>query len=509
MNTSKIFKGLSIAFCALTMMTSCGDAFLTTESTEKPEAGAPATEGAILSALTATYQILLFDTYAANNYNAILLMSDLRSDDLYKGGGDAGDQSALYSLSQFNVAPSESLIGLWSIYYSGIARANNAIISCENAVSVPAAKLTQYTAEAYFLRAYYTHLLWKLFGDIPYFTRPLQEPYLAKQYTSDEIYTFIMDDLEVACQEGAMLMNTNSGSTIGRASRAAALMLKSRVVMYQQDTDRYAEVAADLACIINSGEFELYSDFDALWEDTQEFCEESIFEANHIPDGKVWPNGWQGYGTNLPAFISPSELKDPEKVFKGGWGFAPVRLEVLDIFENGDTRLAGSINDWREGEYARRFQDTGLFQRKYAAREGYNPPPGDQDLNYTNNLRIFRYAETLLSYAELVSMHGVAEQGASAQAAFDAVRERAFGESKPIALTAENIKLERRREFVGEGMRFYDLVRWGDAESVLTESNPAFHSSRTFTANKRYIPIPQSEIDKTKGTKYPLEQRYY
>ena len=96
---------------------------------------------------------------------------------------------------------------------------------------------------------------------------------------------------------------------------------------------------------------------------------------------------------------------------------------------------------------------------KYAARQGYNPQ-GDVDLNYANNFRLFRYAETLLNYAEMIVMHGQSPVGSlTAQTALDMVRERAFGESRPITATAENIKLERRREFVGEGMRFWDIVQ--------------------------------------------------
>ena len=194
-------------------------------------------------------------------------------------------------------------------------------------------------------------------------------------------------------------------------------------------------------------------------------------------------------------------------MFKGGWGFAPVRLSAYQMYEEGDLRRDASINDWREGSYSKRFQDTGLFQRKYAAREGYNPPPGDQDLNYCNNLRIFRYAETLLNYVELVKMGGAPEaQGVSADECFNQIRRRAFGTDKPIAITAQNIKNERRKEFLGEGMRFWDLVRWGDAPSVLTENNSEFNSVRTFEEWMKYLPIPQGEMTKTLGTEFELKQ---
>lgn len=501
------FLAIIAVFAGVLLTTSCGDDFLTASSTEKQEAGGAATEGAILSNLGSAYQILLFDSYANNNYNAVLFMSDLRSDDVFKGGGDAGDQGQLYRLSQFTSSAAETLGGLWNIYYKGLARCNNVIIACENAVDVNEAKLTQYKAEAHFLRAYYVHLLWKFWGNIPYFEEPLTtSPYMTRQYTADEIYNEIMEDLVVACEEGAMPMKA-TGADLGRASRAAALMLKARVVLYQKDQSRYGEITNDMATVINSGEYELFSDFDAMWADENEFCIESIFESNQIPEGKTWGDGNQGYGTNLPAFISPNELKDPSGVFKGGWGFGPARPGAYQMYEEGDTRRDGSINAWPAGSYGARFQDTGYFQRKYAAREGYNPPPGDTDLNYCNNLRIFRFAEALLNYTELVRMHGQSEvQGLSAQACFDRIRSRAFGGSNSLEANAANIKLERRREFMGEGMRFWDLVRWGDAESVLTENLPQYNSTRTFQDWMKHLPIPQEEMEKTKGTEFELKQ---
>jgi hypothetical protein len=486
---------------------SCGDDFLTSSSAERRAAGEEATETTILSFLGSAYQPLLFDSYAANAYESIMLMSDFRSDDIYKGGGDAGDQLYLYNLSIFTTTPTTSLAGLWNIYYSGLARCNNVLMNCETATGIAPARLEQYKAEGHFLRAYYTHLLWKLFGNVPYFTEHLQSPYLAPQYTADEVYGFIMDDLDYACAEGRMAMKT-SGADLGRASRAAALMLKARVALYRKDLSRYAEITGDMATIISSGEYELFPDFAAMWNDENEFCTESIFESNQLPEGKTWASGWGGYGTNLPAFIAPSELSDPNGVFKGGWGFGPVRTAAYSMYEANDTRRDGSINAWPDGSYAVRFQNTGYFLRKYAAREGYNPPPGDQDLNYANNLRLFRYAEALLNYVELVKMHGQPEaQGVSADAQWALVRDRAFGGTAPLlSITNDNIKLERRREFLGEGMRFWDLVRWGDAVTVLTENDTEHNSARTFTEKKKYLPIPQGEIDKTKGTEHELKQ---
>lgn len=512
----KIYKLFVIAAAAGMVLTSCGEKFLTAHTTHQGQAGAEATESAILSYLTATYQPLLMDSYANYNYNHILLLSDLRSDDIYKGGGDAGDQSWMYHLSLFQIPASESPTGIWSLYYTAIARANNTLLAIDNAVGFDSdaakRKLAGYKAEALFLRAYYLHHLWKLYGNIPFFTEPLEDPFMAPQKTADEIYADIMTDIAVAEVAAAdagdeFPMYTNKTAKQARANLAALYMLKARVVMYQNDQAKYNEVAADMAKIISSASYELVP-FDALWTgaDENDFSRESIFESNQISDGKRdWGSAWTGCGTNLPAYISPNELADP--VFCGGWGFGPVRKSTWDMYEEGDVRREGSINKFEPGTYGPRFQDTGLFQKKYAARTALRSPIGTVDLNYPNNLIIFRYAETLLNYAELVGVQGAsAASGISAQDCLDQIRSRAGLGSIPV--NAENIKAERRKEFVGEGMRFWDLIRWGDAQSVLTESDTEYQSVRTFTpAKDKYLPIPQSEMSRTAGTgEFELKQ---
>ncbi|HZL08805.1 MAG TPA: RagB/SusD family nutrient uptake outer membrane protein [Prolixibacteraceae bacterium] len=490
-----------LALSALIGLSSCGDDFLSVTPTASQEAGGEATEGAILSNLASCYQIMLFDSYANGNYNSVLLMSDLRSDDIYKGGGDAGDQGSLYRLSQLDATATELPAGLWNIFYKGISRCNNVILACDNATGVSEANLNQYKAEAHFLRAYYTHWLWKFWGNIPFFEESLPAPYMATQLSADEIYTKIIADVDFAIEGDKLPMRTTAAND-GRITKAAAMMLKARVVMYQKDQTKYAAVLSDMAGIINSGKFDLVADFPSIWLNAGEFGIESILESNQLPEGKTWGESNQGYGTNLPAFISPNGLTGQEP-FIGGWGFAPVRTEAYSIFEDGDTRREGSINKFEDGTYSVRFQNTGLFMAKYAARKGYNPPPGDVDLNYDNNVRIFRYAEVLLNAAELMVMDGVAPvDGVTAKSCLDAVRLRAGVEAIPA--TAANIKLERRREFLGEGMRFWDLVRWGDT-SLLTENKPAFSSVRTWDDHCKYLPIPQAEIEKTEG-EFKLQQ---
>jgi hypothetical protein len=511
------FLLLTVSAAATVTFNACSEDFLTsTNAGSSRTVDDPADADALLGFAAAAYQPLLLDNFAPvrgvngdGKFHSIVLTADLRSDDIYRGGSSVGDVPELWRLFSFTSEPTQTLNGLWNVCYTGIARANLFIRACANTVDVTPEQQKRFNAEAHFLRAYYTHLLWKNWGNVPYFTEALEEPYIAPQYSANEIYQFIVADLRVACDPEALPMKNAAGEE-ARTSLAAALMLKARVVLYQNDVALYPEITNDMASIIVSSQYSLMPDFAAIWKDSGEFCAESIFEANHLPKGKEWGNlsgSFGGFGTVLPTMISPDEPKPAatsELDNVRGWGFAPVRKEAYAIYETGDARRDGSINTWKTGAYKPSFQNTGYFLAKYAARRSYGNT-GSAPLNFPNNVRIFRYAETLLNYVELVKMHSQAEaQGVSADAQFAAIRSRAIRDPPTTAATPDSIKLERRREFLGEGMRFWDLVRWGDAPVVLTEIGTDYE--RTFTDAKKYLPIPQSDIDKTRGAAYELEQ---
>ena len=114
---------------------------------------------------------------------------------------------------------------------------------------------------------------------------------------------------------------------------------------------------------------------------------------------------------------------------------------------------------------------------------------GDAVLNYQQDTYIIRLADTYLMEAEALG-----GTGARAQALLTAVRARVG--LPPVAVSMAAIKAERRRELAGEGHRFFDLVRWGDAATAL--------ASRGFKAGKNEIfPIPYAELINTKLVQNP------
>lgn len=133
--------------------------------------------------------------------------------------------------------------------------------------------------------------------------------------------------------------------------------------------------------------------------------------------------------------------------------------------------------------------------------KNFKQSSGDQNLNYNNNYRYYRYAETLLNAAELSLRTGGSGTG-EAKTWLNEVRTRA-GLAGLANVTVDDVLTERRLEFVGEGKRYFDLVR-AEGISGASASNKATtalvpdeygYRTNSWTAKKKYIPIAQGELD--------------
>lgn len=483
------------------LATGCSDSFLeVTSPTQEFIDTYYTTDAHIQEAVVAAYDPLHWTDWGMNEYNPVTLMSDIMADDLWIGGQDRTDNQAWHLMMNFEAIPTNVIKGLWSVAYSGVKRSNDVLTYLEWAgENVTTENRAYYTAQVLTLRALYYNWLWKFWGNIPYYDVNLTAPYLAEQLPADQVYEKIIADLDNVISMDVLPMRETS-ENYGRVTKAMAYMLYAEVVMYQNDESRYGKALQYMQEIINSGEYDLVDDYASIFKESGEWNKESIFEVNYTDDNAVrsWSAPLTAGGTVLPTLISPHTWPDGTDGHDQGWGFCPVRLETYERYANNDTRRDATC--WNAGalgvDYNKRYQDTGLFLEKYAALTGNNKDQkADAQLNWNNNLRIYRFSETLLNAAELIARGA---GSGDAKLYLNKVRKRA-GLVTELEPTIDNIIEERHLEFVGEGKRYWDLIRTGKASSVLVPDEYGYRTN-TWTENKKYLPIPQSEIDAAQGT---------
>jgi SusD family. len=494
MKTNKIL--INSLLVLTIVLASCKDSFLEVDPpTQTTIQEYYTTQEHVYQALIATYDPLEWPDWAMGQYNPVNIMSDIMADDIWVGGASKTDNQFWHLMMNYEALPNNCMTGLWTDEYSGIKRANDCIQYIGWAKdNMTEAQQKMYTAEAKVLRDYYYNNLWKFWGNIPYYTTNLQSPYYAPQITADQVYTNVITDIQEAIDMNVLPMKQESDS-LGRVTKAMAYMLYTEMVMYQKDESRYATALKYMQEIISSGKYALNSDYAALWEESGEWCNESIWEINYKDDNAVrsWNGPLVAGGTVLPRLISPSSWTDGTAGVDNGWGFAPVRAETYERYSSSDKRRdATCFNAAANGKYTARYQDTGYFLYKYIARTGYNKDQkADADLNYNNNLRVYRYAECLLNTAELLLRTNGSTDDATKY--LNMIRDRA-GISDVTTATIDKIIEERHLEFVGEGKRYWDIVRSGKASTILVPDSYGYRTN-TWSENRKYQPIPQSELD--------------
>ena len=508
----KKYKYMAVCLMASVLLTTgCADSFLEVSSpTDETIDTYFTTDEHIQEAVVAAYDPLHWPDWAFDEYNPVNLMSDIMADDLWVGGDSKTDNQPWHLMMNFEAIPTNMIYGLWKCAYSGVKRCNDVITYLDWATDVTDANRAYYEAQVIALRVFYYNWVWKFWGNVPYFDKNLTAPYVAEQLTADQLYEKMVTSLEEVIQLNVLPMREDS-ENYGRVTLAMVYMLYAEIVMYQNDDSRYSTALKYMEEIISSPQYDLMPDYTDIFKETGEWSIESIFEINYKDDNAVrdWGSPLVAGGTALPTLISPYIWPNGTDNHDRGWGFCPVRKETYERYSNNDTRRnatcwnAQAVLDAHNAEhpgdklsYTTRYQDTGFFLEKYAAITGNNKDQkSSSELNWNNNLRIYRYSETLLNAAELITRG--AGQG-DAKKYLNLVHKRA-GLVTEIEPTLDNIIEERHLEFVGEGKRYWDLIRTGKAASVLVPDAYGYRTN-SWSSSKKYLPIPQKEIDAAKGT---------
>lgn len=395
--------------------------------------------------LIGAYSALQSVNYMGLRY---FVFADLTADNaLHTGTFPSFAQISQRSILTDNV----ELSNMWNAIYVGINRANNLIANVPS-VDDPAFNKESVLGQARFLRAYHYFNLINYFGGspsgfgnnglgVPLRTTPTLTPGDADptpRASEAEVIAQVLEDLDFAI---ANLPESFAGAAgKGRATRSAAIALKSRVQLYQNNYQDAADLAGQ---VIETERFELVDNYQDIYE--QRNTAESIWELQ-----------FDAVNSNSIAFFwLPTSL--------GGRNEVSPATNLAVAHEEGDERLETNVL-------------TTTYTGKYTRIS-----------DGTDHVMLIRYAEVLLNRAEALARIGGVENMLEATALLNEVRDRA--ELAPVAeLTQEAlidaILKERRIELANEGHRWFDLRRTGRAAEVLGITDP----------NRLRWPIPQREI---------------
>lgn len=394
---------------------------------------------------------------------------EITSDNADKGSTPEDGPESL-AMDNFTVTLTNSMVNsLWVGYFDIVSAANNAIFQMSKFYEAQAnAENKEYVlqceGEAKFIRAYAYFNLVRLFAKVPKIDKTMTAEELAdvKPSTPAELYAFIEKDLEEAI---AVLPESYSKAFAGRITVYTAHALKAKVHLYQAE---YAAVAEHAGKVMESGRYRLLSDFREVFSIDGENSEESLFEIQCSDLG-------MSTGTNVPYFEyayhqGPRGGKNASNM--QGWGFCVPSADLIKFYEDrGEvirpaTTLLRAGTTTPEGDYI----DTGencplVYNGKVYTPSAYNEWSYN-GYGFDHNVRILRYSDVLLMYAEAVARGAseYAQAGMTAQAAFDWVRSRAGLPS--VGLDVDAIIDERRAELAMEEDRFFDLVRTGKTDKL-------------------------------------------
>lgn len=488
----------------------------------------------------------------------------VRSDDAYKGGGGTGDVGEIDAMEHYNaVTPTMDafVFRTWKNLFKSIGRANVALRAV-NALpdAAPTKKIRQ--AELKFLRAHSYFTMKLLYKNIPIFDENASEEDILKTSNvldNDALWNKIAADFQFAIDNLPV-----SQPELARANKLTAQAYLAKVRLYQAykqdathhvtsiDQARLTEVVNLTQAVIASGKYALSADIANNFLAETENGPESVFAIQFtindgttagrlsFEDGLNYPHGAPQYGccgfhapsqnlvnahttdaNGLPNFGTfnntianlATATVDPRLDHTVGIDGHPYKYNPALPFSNSWVRDPGVYGNFHTMRYQQLASSPSYFK--------LGPFMGT-----AHNYDILRYDDILLMQAEA---YIELNQPALALPLINQIRTRAAASTgrlkkldgtfastyKTLTYAAagwtqsyarQALQFERRLEFATEGPRFFDLVRWGIAETTLNayitveKTRRTFLSTAKFTAGRdEYLPIPQSEITFTNG----------
>jgi starch-binding outer membrane protein, SusD/RagB family len=558
-----------LAAMLLTVSFGCSDLLDTKNLYQKGLDNFYTTPQDINEAMAGVYNAL----YVGGVFSEEHLSANLLSDYML-GGGGPDDQSAK-DLDAFLDPAEDTFKDLWVQTYNGVYRANAIIEALErnnyakffNSEQETSNFVNTSLGEAYFMRGFLMFRAARFFGGMPLIPTTSSPRDVARSSFS-ETFGFIADDFIKAAETmPAIAANSISLASYGHTNKWVAKAYIARTYLFytgymsnieKQATDvvplskggslTKAQAIAHLNDVMAQSGYRLVTDFRNLWPysyvnqsagsvvlpwaNTQGLSwagqdgpnsavgtgnPEVMFSLRYAFGNWGWNQG-QKYNNRIPLFFG---IRGNSLIpFGEGWGWGTVHPALFNSWSDSDPRKHGSVLVLGDASQATNGfvrpnnwdHETGYMNKKYTSlqHEGADGKAGmfyyvfgsknkDMQLWHAQDFYYLRYADVLLMHSELTETAN----------GLNAVRARAG--LAPVAYSLANLKQERLYELAFEGIRWFDLVRWGDVEnsannlfgvavSVMNSGGAPGSYTNTYRAvTKGLMPIPESEVRLSNG----------
>lgn len=500
--TNKMFTSLLVA---ILLTTGCKKSFLDVDPQgQTTEVLALTDPEAAQKLVGGVYNTLYFGGFGITTVGfQWQLVGDIGSDDADKGStpGDY-NTNGIGEVDNFVFGPGNPIFNnIWSGHFNGILSANKAIEVLEKS-TIDVATKNRLLGESRFIRGLYYFNLVRFFGGVPKITRvPAPDEgnsdELNTRASANDIYALIIEDLQFAVDN--LPLKGDPATQVGRANKGAAQAYLAKVYLYRSNWAKVLELTNE---VITSGKYSLVTNYNYIFREKPVGGQggnnnsESIFEVQ------------TGINAGENA-VSPLFSNGQGPRGRGGWndlgfGFNNPTTDLVSAYEPGDTRKDATIifiNPTLPAPSAgtvlwdgyRIPSKDSVENDRYSYKAYHSPIAESPQVSNSKdrkpkNIRLMRYSEVLLMYAEASAMSGSGD-GVNK---LNAVRARA--NLGPTTLSQANVWKERRVELAMEADRFHDLVRTGRAATVLQAHG------KPFVVNKHELfPIPQAQRDLSGG----------
>lgn len=467
----------------------------------------------------------IIETYSAirsacQDYNGSYWnLKTLLSDEIYTGGSTRSDGPAMQALNEYQYDYSNAEINeVFSTLYGIVYRANLVINNFDPDQSDV---MKRNVAEAKVFRAWAYFELVTLWGTPPLVLEAVRDDYKAANTPTEEIWAQIEEDLTDAINSDALVQKTSiDDATTGiRVTKQFAQAMLGKAYVFQEE---WTSAISVLQQVVSSGLYGFLDDYGNYCVAAYNNNREILFSDSNTNDASTGPGfyPWVYIGPN-PTYISGLETggsgNDYSSVGFGMWNPSQAIVDAFLENEPESPRFTQTLNSYYtmmdmgmsvvDGQEV--YACCGYFNWKY--RNSVQSRVTNMYYYFWNNNIIMKYSEVVLLLAEAL----IQSQGAGAGDTYiNLIRDKA-GVDQLSGATLDDLKLEKQLELYMDGCRYQDLVRWGDATTVLAEQGKQIpnllgvnddgtlnvddarytNSSYGFKEKHKLLPFPQEEME--------------